>query len=384
MRKWLFLLLAFSILCSAAGCGDDDRRPGTGVDAGEGFDAGGDVDATVARDVGPRPDVVDPVCETVSAVAEPVPATLVFQLDTSNSMNCAVSSPGCLTGDPTPAPDDSRWDVFAGELVSALGALGDETEVGLMRFPASEASCARDELAAPIASLADGRAAAIGTVEGITPNGFSTPTHDAVAFGFGRLRASGAERPFLVLATDGDARVCLGCDTACSFEALDRDNDDLVDRVAGAAEEGIPTFVIGVPGSQGYRDVLSRLATAAGAARPGCSDAGPTYCHYDLTDAGLDFGEALREVLGTIGEAVLPCEYDIPENPDGAFDPGRVNVRIRNADGSEETIPRDGDREAGWDYSDDMSRVELYGTACEAAREAEALDILFGCPTVLI
>ena len=373
MRCSLLLVLL------ALACGDDPRSPRDGGATDGATDA-------PTRDV-PFPDVRRSdmgVCETVSAVADALPATLVFQLDTSNSMNCPATDASCLTGDPTPAPDDSRWDVFRQELVGALGGLPDGHRVGVMRFPRSGGACANDELSAPIAELGASRATTVAVIDAITPDGLSTPTHDAVAFGLGRL--ADQDNPYLVLATDGDARVCFGCDTDCAFDdprALDRDNDMLVERVRTAAAMGVPTFVIGVPGSQGYRDVLSRLATAAGTARAGCSDTGPTYCHYDLTDPGLDFGPALRDALGAIGDAVLSCEYTIPDNPDGTFDPAQVNVRIRTGD-DEETIPRDPARADGWDYSDDMTRVELHGDACERARMADALDVLFGCPTILI
>ncbi len=373
MARWLVLGLL-------VGCASDVRRIDASVD-GAAADSSA-IDAPF-RDV-VRLDVPGEVCETVSAVAEPLPPTVLFQMDTSNSMNCRADDFGCLTDDPTPAPDDSRWDVFVSALVDAVGSFSDASSVGLMRFPRAEGACARDEFVSDFTRLSDGRAGVVAAARSIVPDGLSTPTHDAVAFGVGRL--SGVERPALVLATDGDARVCFGCDTDCAFDdpsAQDRDNDALVERVRAAAAAGVPTFVIGVPGSAGYRPVLSRLASAAGTARAGCSDSGPTYCHYDLTDPALDFGAALRDAFAAIGEAVLECVYEIPDNPDGAFDPGQVNVRIQ-IEGGDESIPRDPARGSGWDYSDDMTQIELFGAACDRARMADALDILFGCPTILI
>lgn len=331
-------------------------------------------------------DVPRPVCETLRAQAEPVPATLLFQVDTSNSMNCPATNPSCLSAEPTPAPGDSRWDVFTAELRTALGTVPGEASVGLMRFPQAERACTENVLASPLTPLEGSLSTLLSVIDGITPDGLATPTHDAVAFGLERLNGLEAERPFLVLATDGAASVCLGCDTDCGFDSpapLRRDEEALVARVEEAAMAGIPTFVIGVPGSQSFRGVLSQLASAGDTARRDCSNSGPTYCHFDLTDAGLDFGGALREALATIGESLLSCEYVIPANPDGAFDPLRVNVRI-NTGGADETIPRDETREAGWDYDDAMERVELFGEACTRARDAETLEILFGCPTILI
>ncbi|MEM9069157.1 MAG: vWA domain-containing protein [Myxococcota bacterium] len=374
------------IVLLATACGSDGR---VCTDGGARSDGGAGADGAISRDTSPR-DVgsrdTNDVCETVRAVAEPVAATLLFQVDTSNSMNCLASNPACLTGDPTPAPDDSRWDVFTRELEGALADLPGDTRVGLMRFPQAERACTDDILTAEVRPIGESRSELLATIGSITPDGLGTPTHDGVAFGLTRLASLGAERPFLVLATDGNSSVCLGCDADCGFdspEPLARDADDLVTRVRGAAESGIPTFVIGVPGSQGFRDVLSRIASAAGTGRAGCADLGPVYCHYDLTDPGLDFGGALRGALAEIGDAVLSCEYDIPDNPEGAFDPMRVNVQIESG-GDEETIPRDPSRATGWDYTSDGNRIELFGPACERVRNADAIDILFGCPTLLI
>lgn len=383
-KRTPFSLCSIAMLSLAlSSCGDDDRR---GADAAIDAHEGDAFRSDASERDGTTSDIPAPVCETLRAEAEPVSATLLFQVDTSNSMNCAVISPACLSGDPTPAPDDSRWDVFTTELRAALGTVPDATTVGLMRFPQAERACTEDVLASELSPLGGSRTALLNAISDITPDGLATPTHDAVAFGLARLRSLAAERPYLVLATDGAASVCLGCDADCGFdseEPLRRDEEALIARVEEAAAAGIPTFVIGVPGSQSFRGVLSRLANAGDSARAGCSDSGPTYCHYDLTDAGLDFASALREALATIGESVLSCEYAIPPNPDGTFDPLRVNVRISGG-GEAETIPRDETREAGWDYSDSMERVELYGDACERARSADTLEILFGCPTLLI
>jgi hypothetical protein len=364
---------------------------GGGPDAA-GFDASvRDGSSGGPLDAGPRPDRALPdagfgeVCLTGTAYAEPLPATLMFQVDTSGSMNCGANERGCAVADPTPAPDDSRWDVFRARLTEALDALPNATRAGLMHFPGGESSCAPATADVAIAPLTTSRPAIGAALAALVPRNI-TPTHDAVANALALLRAESAERRYLVLATDGAATVCLGCDAGCSFDALDADNEELVARVAAASADGIPTFVIGVPGSQSYRGTLSRLASAAGTARAGCSDAGPLYCHYDLTDASIDLSTGLRDALASIGEAVVSCEYEIPPNPDGTFDPARVNVVITYDDGSTETLRRDRGRADGWDYSDDGLRIELHGPACERAealREGR-VDVFFGCPTILI
>lgn len=378
--------LVASLLLVVVGCGGGTRRAPGGDASTDGSPEDAAIDSTIA-DTGPRPDVPAPTCETVSAVAEPLPATLLFQVDTSRSMNCRADDRSCVTGDPTPAPDDSRWDVFEATLSAALPSLPDSASAGLMRFPGPGRACAEDVALVEISELATTRAAITSILAGVTPDGLSTPTHDAVRFGIGRLSTLSADSRFLVLATDGDARVCQGCDAGCSFDALDRDTLAMIELARAAASDGVGTFVIGVPGSQGFREELSRLATEAGTARSAtCSDTGPEFCHYDLTDPTLDFAEALRAALAAIGDAVLSCTYDIPPNPDGAFDPGQVNVRLTDDAGAERPVLRDATRADGWDYTDDGSQVVLHGPACDAAKAATGgrVDILFGCPTILI
>lgn len=377
-------LRALALALALVGAGCTDRTPGREVPDASGLDGSAaplDASSRADRSV---PDSGFVACETTSAFAEPLPATLMFQVDTSGSMNCAASDRSCATGEPTAAPDDSRWDVFRARLGEALAALGDTTSAGLMHYPFTFAcpSTAPDVAIAPLSSA---RAPIVAALAGLVPEGI-TPTHDAVVNALAILRTDAGERRYLVLATDGAATSCLGCDAACSFDELDRDNEDLVAAIGAAASEGIPTFVIGVPGSQSYRAILSRMASAAGTARPGCSDAGPVYCHHDLTDPSLDFGAALRDALASIGEAVVSCEYEIPPNPDGAFDETRVNVRIVEDDGSEDVVGRDPARANGWDYSDDGERIILHGEACDRAERLRGgrIDVLFGCPTLLI
>lgn len=336
---------------------------------------------------GGRPDRVVPdtgfgeVCEVASAVAEPLPATLMFQVDTSGSMNCPANDRGCVVADPTPAPDDSRWDVFRIRLLEALDALPDATRVGFMRYPRPGGGCPSTTPEVAIEALTSARAAFAEVLAGLAPSG-TTPTHDAVMNAFGVLRADGGERRSTILATDGAATVCLGCDGWCE---LGPDNERMIRNIEAAASEGIATYVIGVPGSQSFRSVLSRMALAGGTAPGGCSSSGPSYCHYDLTDPAIDLASGLRDALASIGESAIRCEYEIPDNPEGTFDETRVNVVLTGDDGTRESLRRDRARRDGWDYGDDGRRIFLHGPACERARALRSgrVDVQFGCPTLV-
>jgi len=366
------LALLFAAGCPARG----------GSDAGMPEDVIRDTRVSMSPDVLLR-DTGFEACGMTTATAEPLPATLLFQVDTSGSMNCpAIPSGPCAVADPTADLNDSRWDVFRARLSETLDALPDATRVGLMHYPDPRTTCAPTSPDVPIDVLSTSRAAIQTALLSLTPESI-TPTHDGVRNGMSQLARSMEANRYLVLATDGAASVCLGCDAGCSFDDQDRDNEAMIRYVEDQARMGIPTYILGVPGSQGFRTILSRMATAGGSARADCTDSGPRYCHFDLTDPSVDFSTGLREALSAIGESTLSCSYPIPPNPDGVFDPLLVNVRLVNDAGVEEVIPQGA---SGWSYSTDMLRIELNMAVCERARMLRRgrIDVLFGCPTIIL
>lgn len=356
-----------------AGSSGSAGSAGSGNGGGIGLDAGSD---------GPLIDE-DSACLVETIRGEAVPAVVLFQLDTSGSMNCNVSNPGCLTGDPTPAPNDSRWDLFRTTLVQSLSALPASSNVGLMNFPTTF-SCSQNSPVVDLTPLASAQTSIPAALNQLTPEGI-TPTHDAVLNGFARLEGSALEgNRFLVLATDGQSTVCQGCDAACSLSALAQDDQQMIADIAERAQQGLKTFVIGVQGSSSYRSILSQMASASGTARPSCSDSGPVYCHYDLTDPSLDFATSLSDALSDVAGTIQSCEFSIPDSSNASFDPGKVNVQVNTGSGAM-PIKRDPSRQDGWDYSDDQSQIILYGAICDATKAATnaQVDLLFGCPTVV-
>jgi hypothetical protein len=382
LSSWLTLFLAFSTGCSAVNSDTSSiggGASGSDSNASAGASAGG---GSSARD-GSAPD--DDICAADTFFAELEPAALIFQLDTSGSMNCPITNPGCLNESPTAAPNDSRWDVFRTTLNAVLAGLPDSLAAGLMHYPEPDRACASMAPVVPIGALSSTRSAIASQLMSLVPE-YITPTHDAVLAALAQVRARKEGGRFVVLATDGAASVCRMCNAACTDDqgrVPSSDNDAMIAAVRTAFEsEGIRTFVVGVPGSQGYRDVLSRLAEAGGTSRgDGCSESGPAYCHYDLTDATTDFGALLGETLAEIGGSVLTCELDVPENAEVDLD--RVNVRLTNG-ASVNDLKRDKSEQNGWNYSQDERSILLFGPACEAAKAVTngRIDILYGCPTI--
>lgn len=329
----------------------------------------------------------DAACLTDTFGAQAAPALLMFQLDVSGSMNCAPTDTICASNDPMPG---SRWDVFKSKLQIALGQLPSTSSAGLMHYPTGKGSfagnptgCVPQMPDVAIAPISSSLAAINASLTAIIPAG-GTPTHDAMTAAYKQLDAATMPgNKYLVLATDGQATFCAGCDLFCSSAEMAVDNDNLIAEVAAAATKGIRTFVLGSPGSGPYRTILSRIAEAGQtSATPGCSHQGPSYCHYDMTTSP-DFATALEAALAAVGGATLSCAYDIPK-ANGEFDPGQVNVQL-TLNGQPKQIPQDKSHGDGWDYSADGKQVLLYGKTCDDAKAAldGKIDILYGCPTIL-
>jgi hypothetical protein len=388
-RAFLIAAVACGVACAAA----NEKSEGTsGKDAGSGLSAevgGGtgptDLDAGASTQPTISPDAA---CLTSTNSAKAKPASLLFQLDVSGSMNCPATDTASAS---CTASASSRWSVFRSKLEATLATLPDQNSAGLMHYPTGSGifsgqptGCIPQAPDVAVGPLATTRGQIGTSLDARTPVG-GTPTHDAVSVALAQLQKVPATtgNRFLVIATDGNATFCAGCNLSCGSAELATDGDAMVAEVAAAAKAGIRTFVIGVPGSQGFRSILSRLATAGGTkVSPSCSDAGPNYCHYDMTTAA-DFGVALQAALASIGGAALSCTYDIPKS-DGSFDPGLVNVDISSG-GKETQVGRDPKRTNGWDYSDDGTQIVLYGPACDEAKGTTdgAVTILYGCKTVI-
>jgi hypothetical protein len=167
------------------------------------------------------------------------------------------------------------------------------------------------------------------------------------------------------------------------------DNTPLVAAVDAAFKDAssVSTFVIGSPGSEGARGDLSQMASKGGTAKAGCSDAGPSYCHLDMTTA-TDFAEALSAGLAEVAGQIGTCEYAVPSAPTGLeLDPSLVNVLYTKGDGSQVSIPQDakGDCSSGWQYDEPTAptKITLCGTDCSTvqADQSAKIDVIFGCKT---
>jgi hypothetical protein len=202
--------------------------------------------------------------------------------------------------------------------------------------------------------------------------------------------SSFAGKTFAILATDGgpncnDSATCTSASCTYNIESdegctptgpdcCDPSNGGLaiacldaqptLDAVTAFATAGVPVYVMGVPGSEPYANLLDELATAGGTARA----SEPLY--YAVTTADET---ALYQAMSSIAAKVTgSCTLTLDAVPP---DPGWVNVFL---DGT--AIAQAGAN--GWTLSG--KTVTILGTSCASILDGDVLDVrvVAGCPTL--
>jgi hypothetical protein len=351
-----------------------------------------------AREPLPIPEVdtiFEDGCATATARAELLASNVLFVVDRSSSMICnpppTTSSVVCeqdsLRADPA-AP--SKWEIVRSALKNAIATLPSATLAGLSYF-SNDDSCGVHSLpSVAIAELTPVQRSAIDvSLANVKPSG-ATPLVGATILAYHHLHGAALEgrlrgNKFVVLLTDGEqSEMCSDtarCNGAQQCTAL---IESEVRKAAGPGV-GIKTFVIGAPGSEPARRVLSQMAELGGTAPANCSVEQGT-CHFDMTRRP-EFGVALSEALASIAGRTLSCELPIPAAGSVEVDPRRLNVVYSPGDGRAPQVVLKDDRmpcdagASGWQYSEDASRIRLCGSACDRVRQdaGARVDVVLGC-----
>ncbi len=141
------------------------------------------------------------------------------------------------------------------------------------------------------------------------------------------------------------------------------DSQATLDAVQALADAGISTFVVGMPGSEPYEQLLNAMAEAGGTARSGTPE------YYSVEDT-----TALEESLKAIAASVsISCDIPLDYQPP---DPDYVNVYF---DG----VLVEYDPEC-WEWTKD-GHVAIRGASCDELSSGDVLEvqILAGCKTVV-
>jgi hypothetical protein len=319
-------------------------------------------------------------CAGQTVGAESLPAVLELLVDTSGSMD-----------EDAPGTRGSKWTVTRGALLDAVAVMPPETSVGVTFYPNvpnDNDPCFDRQSAVAIDVLgltaSRQRQAVAAAFQRQAPQG-GTPTHDAYRYAISQALESMGGSRYIVLITDGVPTYSVGCvGTGRQQNAVD--STPLIAEASAALTQGIRTFVIGSPGSEDARGSLSRMAEAGGTSVAGCSHAGPTFCHFDMTRE-QDLAAGLGAALDAISSQALSCEYELPLAPAGeALDPTKINVLFTPQSGEQELIGQNLDPSCaeGWRFSENSSKVQLCGGTCDRVKSTDGAVVLeFGCVTQL-
>lgn len=246
------------------------------------------------------------------------PCVLDFVLDVSGSMNDVAQNT---------ANGQSKWVITRSALQSAIGQLPQATLVGLLMFPnmytipnnntipIDVSNCVNVSAMISVQPISSSSAAISSALQTALIAG-GTPTDDAYTYAFNNgmlpaLQTHTGDRPFMVLITDGQPTISLGCE-GTGAEVNPVSFQPMIDAItaAYAGPNYVKTFVIGLPGSDEVsssgvdgRENLSDAAAAGQTGPTGCSSTGvPEYCHFDLShvqDFAIGLQQALQSIVGT-------------------------------------------------------------------------------------
>jgi hypothetical protein len=272
------------------------------------------------------------------------------------------------------------------------------TSVGMTFFSNDDRCGVQSVPNVPLAPLTGAQVSALtGAFANVTPAG-GTPIAGAIILGYKHLhqQAKAPGNRFVVLVTDGSDS-CL--DRYAEQGVMGDAEAQLVDvEIPKAISVNIRTFVIGAPGSEASRGLLSKIAFLAGTAGdPNCDHesadpAAGTSCHFDMTSTS-DFSADLALALQNItGRTAARCEFDVPAAEGGAeVDPTKVNVDyFENGDRMDpaqhvelfrdDILPCDEGAE-GWQYTEGNTRIRVCGSACEQIRTDSNPEVVvsLGC-----
>lgn len=371
-------------LAVAGACGERDELPSKALvhiprDAGEdGFDAG--------NHTGPPGLDAAGLCGNQIHKAVTNAPNVYFVLDSSGSMSA-------------PAPNaSSRYEAVRIAVVDLARKLGPLINVGAARFPINASDQNPCHVGGEVMPITPGTPKdpqtgkdgattfQLAQATSATPFG-GTPTGKTLAALLPELSEL-TGKTIVLLATDGgpncnplascSAAECMFniegdpncgavncCSTSGPYGADGPlsciDHDPTVDAVAALADAGIDVYVIGIPGSEIYSDVLDDMALAGGVALA----TSPNYYRVDDLDQ-------LQSVLGAIASVVVSCEFDLVDAPP---DPGMTNVYIDGV-----ILPSS--YANGWTWKSETV-IQFNGEACVRLKNGQIgqVQIVSGCPT---
>ena len=334
-------------------------------------------------------------CGVTSVEASFSAANVLLVIDKSSSMD-----------DQPDGFELKKWEALKAALAPALEAVQDEMSFGLLLYPFNQQAeipldCFEGCCQVPTASAAvevgiepgsSSVSKVMAALDATAPGG-GTPTAAALDAALAYFTTGGGKDlkgdRFVLLATDGGPN-CGDASTTCAADHCTPNLDGLcpadqgnccrgegsyclddasvVQKIQALADASVPTFVIGIPGTESYAEYLNAFASAGGVPNP----QGPDY--YAVSAKGGVAG-LTRTFSDITTHLVRSCDVDL-----GSAAPNKqlVNVAVDC-----DLVPfADG---AGWDIgSDAPATLVLAGDTCDRVKRegARRIDVVYGCPTV--
>jgi len=340
-------------------------------------------------------------CATSTVKSSLLPSNLLFVMDRSGSMAC---NPPPITPSDVCERDEqradvaapSKWELTSNQLMAAIRTLPDSAGVGMSYFSNDDLCGVSAVPAVPVSRNTQGQLTLIATTLSAlskkVPTG-STPLVGATLLAYdyfhnAALDGTIAGNRYVVLITDGQQSAA--CNDATQCNTAEECSELLIRKAAIASGPGvnIRTFVIGVPGSELGRTVLSRLANAGGTGLARCvPEQGD--CHFDVTRE-VDLRAGLQRALQSIAGQTLTCELEVPEHDAaGTVDIQRLNVVFTPHEGNARVIPVSPSLPCdagadGWQYDPTKRLIRLCGNSCTSVRNDRGgrIDVVLGCPVI--
>lgn len=341
-------------------------------------------------------------CGTSSTAAVLKTPNILVLIDKSGSME-----------DPLVGASLSKWEALNTALGTALNGVASSVSFGLELFPGADVTSTSVDLcsvptgaAAIDVPIGDGNTTVpqiLTALGAATPAG-GTPTSAALARAYDYFTTGAGKdvtgEKFVLLATDGgpncnsalptcDATHCTtnldgqcglsGGASCCSAARTSNqclDDQEVITQLGKLATAGIPTFVVGLPGTEVYASYLDAFAVAGG--KP-ASTTSPKYYAVSATGSVDD----LTAVFQTITTQLIhSCNIQLSADPP---DPAQLNVAI-DCEVVPSSIGTDAGTTGGWNFDSTTSpgTIVLEGSTCDYIQNngAKRIDVVFGCPTV--
>lgn len=382
-------LLTTSVLL-AAGCSSEEdgtnggnggagNSGGTFNISGSGNRGGGDAGDPSSCLVGPD----EEECVGEQYAGETIPLDVYIMFDQSCSMSCDIDHEGCCSRENPEEQDVIRIEPIREALNQFLtDPKSHGIGVGIGYFghrPGGQTSCEGEDYAAaavPIQPLPGNYEALSSSVNSVVPTG-ETPTGPAIrgacSYAADWKQKNPGRAVVILLVTDGVPETpdshCFGENPSAIEDAMNAASE------CASANTPIKTYVLGI----GHElDTLNGIAREGGTRQAYLVEGG------DVSRAVLQALNAIR------ADATIPCEFKIPQPPDGrTLDYNLVNVGICDASGAPTQIYFASSPEAcgdnpGWYYDDSTGerRIRLCEASCETVSVPGAqLYYSVGCET---